>query len=33
MEESMRIEDVFLESSIYSIAEVNEPLKVDIEFM
>lgn len=33
MDENMREEDVFLEQNIYGIAEINEPLKVDLEFM
>lgn len=33
MDENMREEDVFLEQTIYGIAEINEPLKVDLDFM
>lgn len=33
MDENMREEDVFLEQNIYEIYEINEPLKVDLEFM
>lgn len=29
----MRDDDVFLEQNIYSISEVNEPTRVDLEYM
>jgi hypothetical protein len=33
MDEAMRHDDVFLDQAIYRIAEVNDPLKVDLDFM
>lgn len=33
MDESIRQDDVFLEPAIYSISELNDPLRVDLEYM